>query len=101
MGVQVVLGNDATFKSVRTVFESLTAELMPAKRISLALVAEHAHEGVQLRLHSGAGVEAAGAAGSSSLQELSGGQRTLVALALILAVCLLVCAMQVESPSSA
>ena len=94
--MQVVLGNDAAFKSVRIVFESLMAELMPGKRISLALCAEHAHEGVQLRLHSGAGAVPGDTASSASLQELSGGQRTLVALALILAVCLLVCAMHVE-----
>lgn len=81
--MQVVRSNDAAFKSVQSTFEDLMAELLPSTPMSLVLTGAHAHLGVKLQLQQGhAGAEV----GGSNLKQLSGGQRSVISLALILAV---------------
>ena len=82
--MQVVRTNDAAFKFVQSGFQDLMVKLLPGVTISLALTGEHAHLGVKLQLEG-----PPGAAGGPriSLKQLSGGQRSVISLALILAVC--------------
>lgn len=82
-GLQVVRSNNVAFESVKRSFEDLMAELMPSIPMSLALTGEHAHHGVKLQLLA---CPDEAHPRVSNLKQLSGGQRSVISLALILAV---------------
>ncbi|KAI3435034.1 hypothetical protein D9Q98_003086 [Chlorella vulgaris] len=95
--VQVLAVNETVFCRIAATFQSLTAAALPSLRLRLCKVGKEVHEGVRLQFahHSkeaaGGGGHTSGDGGSgdcvwrTGLDALSGGQRTLVSLALIVA----------------
>ncbi|PRW20630.1 putative polyamine transporter isoform A [Chlorella sorokiniana] len=101
---QVLAANEAVFGAVADTFASLTAAVLPAYRVRMRKVGSAVHEGVRLEFaHHGSHTAAADGADSelaptddgsgggsaswrSGLDVLSGGQRTMVSLAFVVAV---------------
>eukprot|EP00887_Chlorella_sp_A99_P003385 scaffold7.g3385.t1 len=97
---QVLAANEAVFRRIAATFRSLIAGVLPAYDVRLAKTGEAVHEGVQFQFR-GRGADAAGGGGSgdaggdeagarsgawrAGLDALSGGQRTMVSLALVVA----------------
>ncbi len=90
--LQVEQANERAFEAIRSEFQALLRGLLPAHGLDLVRAGRTAAEGVQFCLTRG-GAAAAPGAGleppgpvQTALGRLSGGERTLVALALMLAV---------------
>jgi len=90
--LQVEQANERAFEAIRSEFQALLRGLLPAHGLDLVRAGRTADEGVQFCLTRG-GAAAAPGAGleppgpvQTALGRLSGGERTLVALALMLAV---------------
>ncbi|KAK9812833.1 hypothetical protein WJX72_004444 [[Myrmecia] bisecta] len=86
---QVVRTNEATFEAIGAKFTAMTKALLPSMDIGIARIGQAVHEGVQLRFRPSAGGDSAcggreGASWTHDMGQLSGGQRTLLSLALIL-----------------
>ncbi len=89
---QVEQANERAFEAIRSEFQALLRGLLPAHSLDLVRAGRTAAQGVQFRLGRGGAAAAAGAGleqpgpAQTALGRLSGGERTLVALALMLAV---------------
>ncbi|WIA31126.1 hypothetical protein OEZ86_001147 [Tetradesmus obliquus] len=94
---QVHAANDAVLEDIAAGFSELCGSLLPSLQLQLARTGQQAHEGLQFRFRrledAGSGSAAAAAADEgrdsqwiTSLGQLSGGQQTLVSLAMLLAV---------------
>ncbi|KAK9843744.1 hypothetical protein WJX81_004731 [Elliptochloris bilobata] len=84
---QVVWANERAFVAIRSQFKALVEGLLPAHEVDLIKTSDTAAKGVQFCVASSA---AAGGSrrdplGQTALGQLSGGERTLVSLALMLA----------------
>jgi hypothetical protein len=70
--------NELMFTRIRCIFDQLVAGTVPAHTVTLCKVGSSVHEGATFVLDSRA----------ADLSSLSGGQRSLVSLCLVVAVCL-------------
>ncbi|GAX79836.1 hypothetical protein CEUSTIGMA_g7276.t1 [Chlamydomonas eustigma] len=88
---QVIKANEDTYKRVAARFSMLCSMLLPSMRITLEKSTDHAHEGLSLNFSRNLGEAClvkgnvdTGKVATGSLEQLSGGQRSLVSIALLM-----------------
>ncbi|KAL3152957.1 hypothetical protein ABBQ38_011987 [Trebouxia sp. C0009 RCD-2024] len=82
---QVVQADEAVFDAVQAKFSMLTANLLPKLELKIERVAQEVHEGLRFAHRPSAAASKGQGQWLPDLSRLSGGERTLVSLALILA----------------